>query len=382
MKYIEDIDISNKRVILRLDLNVPIKNGEIMDQTKIKASIPTIKYLLERNCNVMILSHLGKIKKEEDKTNNSLIKVSALLSELLNINVKFVSNPVDPELVDILNYEKLVIVENTRYMDYPNKLESNCDMSLAEFWSKAGDIFVNDAFATSHRKHASNYGISKYIPSVYGLLFKKEIDGLSPIIYNVEKPFSVIMGGAKVDDKISLIKKMLEKCDNLIVGGGIANTFLKASGYNIGKSIYSELELENVCKIIKENSNKIIMPVDVVVLNNEKVYTKQINDIVEDDIIYDIGPLSLEQINVILKKSKTIFLNGTVGLYEDERFANGTKKLFSIIDSVDAISIAGGGDAISSINKFNASKYYSYLSTGGGATLEYITKEKIECFEE
>lgn len=382
MKYIEDYEINNKKVILRLDLNVPIKNNEILDQTKIIASIPTIEYLLKRNCHIMILSHLGKIEKEEDKDKNSLKRVSEVLSELLNKEVKFIENPCDERLKNILDDEILVMIENTRYMDYPNKLESKCDMKLAQFWAQAGDVFVNDAFATSHRKHASNFGISKLLPSVYGLLFKKELDGLNPIINDVKKPFSVIMGGKKVDDKINLIKKMLEKCDNLIVGGGIANTFLKAFGYNIGKSIYSESELENVKKIIKENKNKIIIPNDVYVLSNDEVILKKVEEVNDNDIIYDIGLSSLNKISEILEKSNTVFLNGTVGLYEDERFQVGTFQLFSIIEKIDAIKIAGGGDAISSINKFGYASAFDYLSTGGGATLEYISKEKIECFEE
>lgn len=383
MKYIEDINIENKKVILRLDLNVTIKDGKILDDTKIISSIPTINYLLNKNCKILILSHLGKIKTEEDKIKNTLHPVCKLLSEHLKRNIIFISNQEDPDIPNILNDNEIVMLENTRYLDIPLKRESKCDMALAKFWASAGEIFINDAFATSHRKHASNYGISKYLPSAYGLLFKKELDGLSVITKeNPLKPFTVIMGGAKVDDKVLLIKAMLKKCDYLIVGGGIANTLLKAKSFNIGKSIYSEAELETVKEIINSNYTKIIYPKDVVVLNNENTEIKNIDDVQDEDIIYDIGPTTIEYYKDYLLKSKTIFMNGTVGLYEDERFSNGTKSVLNILEKCEGKKIAGGGDALSSINKFGKSEAFDFMSTGGGATLEYISTNKIECFED
>ena len=196
MKYMDEIDLKNKKVILRLDLNVPIKNDEILDDTKILKSLPTIRYLINNNCKILLLSHLGKIKTEDDLKNNSLKSVGKKLSEELKKDITFIENPIDPSIPNILENNDLVLLENTRYMDYPDKKESKCDMELAKFWASAGDIFINDAFGTSHRKHASNYGISKFLESAYGILFKEELDGLMPLMKNISKPFVVVMGGA------------------------------------------------------------------------------------------------------------------------------------------------------------------------------------------
>jgi phosphoglycerate kinase len=239
MEYIENIDTKNKKVILRLDLNVTIKNGEIMDDTKIVKSVPTIKYLLNNGCNILIMSHLGKVKSLEDKMQNSLKPVKDVLEKLLEQEVVFVPNTREPELKSILDSNRLVLLENTRFEDYPGKLESGCDEELSKYWASLGEVFINDAFGTTHRRHASNYGISKYLPSAYGFLIKQELDGLDPIVNNINRPFAVIMGGAKVDDKIALIKTLVKECDYLLVGGGIANTFLKAEGKEIGNSLYS-----------------------------------------------------------------------------------------------------------------------------------------------
>ena len=226
MKYIEDIDVLGKKVILRLDLNVTIDHGNIIDETKIKKSIPTIKYLLNHGAHVLIMSHLGKIKNEKDKENNSLKVVCNRLSELLEEQILFIDDPLSEQLQSCLEDNCLVMMENTRFLDYPNKRESGCDDELAKFWASLGDVFINDAFGTTHRRHASNCGIAKYLPSGYGFLINEELVGLEPIINNVQKPFVVVMGGAKVDDKIKLISSLLEECDYLLVGGGIANTFL------------------------------------------------------------------------------------------------------------------------------------------------------------
>lgn len=383
MKYIKDIDIKDKKIVLRLDLNVPIKNGVILDDTKIVKSLETIKYLLDNNCHILMMSHLGKIKTEDDLKTNSLKIVCERLGKLLNKEIVFVENPVDSKIPYILNENQLVLLENTRYMDYPDKKESKCDLELAKFWASAGDVFVNDAFGTSHRKHASNYGVSKYLDSYYGLLFYRELEGLKPIIgNNIKHPFTVILGGAKVDDKIDLIKSLLKKCDYLLVGGGIANTFLKAKGYNIGASLLNEEALNDVKDMINTYADKIILPADVTVLSNDKVITCSIQDVKDNDIIYDIGDKTIKKYQSFIDQSATIFINGTMGLYEDERFAAGTKEILAALVETKAITIAGGGDAVSSINKFNLADGFDFLSTGGGATLEYITDEKIKCFED
>lgn len=383
MKCIDEIDLYNKKIILRLDLNVPIKDGIILDDTKIRASIPTINYLLDQNCKLLILSHLGKVKTEEDKIGKSLKIVCDKMSEIINKNIYFIDNVLSDEIPNILDNHDIAMLENTRYADVPQKRESGCEITLAEFWSKAGEFFVNDAFGTSHRKHASNYGISTFLPSGYGLLFKKEIEGLKPIVTDEPKrPFVVIMGGAKVDDKIELIESILKKCDYLLLGGGIANTFNKVKGYNIGLSLYSKSQEENVRTLMTKYSDKIMLPIDANVLKGNQVLNKNIKNIESDEIIYDIGDETIELYKKYINEAKTIFINGTVGYYEDKRFANGTIKLLKLVSLANGIKLAGGGDAVSSVNNLGFYNKFDFISTGGGATLEYIAKEKIECFED
>lgn len=381
MKFIEDIDVENKKVILRLDLNVTIKDNVILDDTRIKKSIPTIKYLLSKNAHVLIMSHLGKIKSESDKLNNSLRIVMNHMSKLLGRNIHFVDNYRSDELSKSLDNYDLVMMENTRFADYPNNLESGCDLELSKYWASLGDIFINDAFGMTHRRHASNYGIGKFIPSSYGFLIKEELVGLEPVIDNIERPFTVIMGGAKVDDKIQLIKSIIERCDYLIVGGGIANTFLKAQGFNIGKSLCSHEYVEEIRTIIDNNKDKIWMPVDVKVNDNGEIRIVNVDQVNSESSIYDIGSNTIDVIGDIIKQSKTILLNGTMGLYEDKNYREGTEKLFQLLNESDATIIAGGGDALTSINELGYSNAFNFLSTGGGATLDYIANKKLKCFE-
>lgn len=382
MKYIEDIDVKNKKVILRLDLNVTIKDGNIVDDTKIKKSIPTIKYLLNNNAKVLIMSHLGKVKTEEDKLDKSLRIVADALRSLMNEEVYFIPNTRGSELENSLDNHKLVLMENTRFEDIDGKKESGCDKDLATYWASLGEVFINDAFGTTHRRHASNYGISSILPSAYGFLINEELMGLDPIINNIKRPFTVIMGGAKVDDKVALIETLLKESDYILVGGGIANTFLKSAGYNIGSSLYSEEYVERIKELIAEYQDKIIMPLDVVIKEYDQIYTTSVDSVSTDAIIYDIGDKTIEKYKEYIQKSETIFVNGTMGLYEDEHFRKGTEHLYQELSQVSAIKIAGGGDAVASINKLSYSDVFDFLSTGGGATLEYIVEKKIKCFGE
>lgn len=381
MEYIENIDTKNKKVILRLDLNVTIKNGEIMDDTKIVKSIPTIKYLLNNGCNILIMSHLGKIKSLEDQMQNSLKPVKDVLERLLEQEVIFVPNTRDPKLKETLDTNRLVLLENTRFEDYPGKLESGCDEELSKYWASLGEVFINDAFGTTHRCHASNYGISKYLPSAYGFLIKQELDGLDPIVNNINRPFAVIMGGAKVDDKIALIKTLVKESDYLLVGGGIANTFLKAEGKEIGNSLYSADYVEEVKELISIYKDKINTPVDVVVNDNDEVKTINIEDITDTCTIYDIGPKTVEKYVEILKKSNTVFMNGTMGMYEDENYRAGTELLLRGLTDIKANKVAGGGDAVAAVKKLQYEDAFDFLSTGGGASLEYIADKAINCFK-
>lgn len=379
MNFIDNANIDNKRVVLRLDLNVTIKDGNIVDDTKIVKSIPTIKFLLNKNCNVLIMSHLGKVKNEIDKKDNSLYIVCERLSKLLEMNIVFVKDTRDERLKDILNENRLVMLENTRYEDLPSSYESGCNDELSKYWASVGDLFVNDAFGTTHRRHASNYGISKYLDTYYGFLIEEEVKGLEPIITNIERPFVVIMGGAKVDDKVQLIKSLLDKCDYILVGGGIANTFLAALGFNIGNSLYSRDYVDEIADLIIKNRNKVIIPSDVVVENNGAVNKKKITEVVDGDTIYDIGDTTIELYKDYIKKAETIFVNGTVGLYENNSFKNGTESILKELSESDAYKIAGGGDAVASVNKLGYDQAFDFLSTGGGATLEYIATGSLKC---
>lgn len=385
MKYYKNDNIQNKKVILRCDFNVTIKNGEIIDDTKIIKSLDTIKYLLDNNNSIIILSHLGKVKSDEDKTKNTLYPVHIRLKELLNNNIYFSNITRGEELNELasnLKEKEILLVENTRHEDFPEKLESKCDDSLSKYWASLGELFINDAFGTSHRRHASNYGISKYLPSYYGELINEEKTKLDELINNPEKPFLVIMGGAKVEDKLKLISELLPICDNLIVGGGIANTFIYALNYKVGNSLLSLENIEEIKELIKTYKEKIIIPTDFYVKNNENKEYRQLNEIKDEDIILDIGEESIKKYENIINLSKTIFINGTVGLYEDKDYEYGTKTLLEKLENSKGKVFVGGGDAVSATNKLGFENSFYYKSTGGGATLEYIIEKKMSALEE
>lgn len=382
MKTIKEFELTGKKVILRSDFNVSIKDGKIISNERITAELPTINYLIEKGAKVIIMSHLGKIKSEEDKKKNTLYIVYEELLKLINTKIIFspaTHGKILEEKISFLKNGEVLLMENTRYEDLENKKESNCDEELSRYWASLGDIFINDAFGMTHRKHASNYGISKFLPTGIGFLIENEIRGLAPII-KPQKPFTIIMSGAKLEDKLSLIKSLVPKCDKLLLGGGIANTFLAVNN-NIGQSLASlDLisEAQNLISIYKE---RIIMPVDVKVKNDTKSLVKDISDIADNDIILDIGPKTLELYKKYISASETIFLNGTVGKYEDDGFEVGTKEVLKAVSQTKAYTVIGGGDALSSAEYFKINNF-SFISTGGGATLNYIATEKLTCFEE
>lgn len=382
MKTLKDFEFKGKKVILRSDFNVSIKDGKIISNERITAELPTINYLIEKGAKVIIMSHLGKIKGEEDKKKNTLYIVYEELLKLINTKIIFspaTQGKILEEKISFLQNGEVLLMENTRYEDLENKKESNCDEELSRYWASLGDIFINDAFGMTHRKHASNYGISKFLPTGIGFLIENEIRGLAPIV-KPQKPFTIIMSGAKLEDKLSLIKSLVPKCDKLLLGGGIANTFLAVNN-NIGQSLASHdliSEAQNLISIYKE---RIIMPVDVKVKNDTKSLVKDISDITDNDIILDIGPKTLELYKKYISASETIFLNGTVGKYEEEGFEDGTKEILDAVSKTEAYSVIGGGDALSSAEYFKINDF-SFISTGGGATLNYIATEKLACFEE
>ena len=371
MNFIDSVDITNKKVILRCDLNVPIKDGKVLDDTKIKKSIKTISYLLNNNCSVIILSHLGRIKTSVDKLENSLKPCKKILEDNLNQEVIFLDNPVGMNVITTcknLKCKQVVLLENTRFCDFPEKLESRNDLGLAKYWSVLADVFVIDAFASLHRLHASVAGITNYLPTYFGFLVKNEIEGLNPVIKDIKRPFTVFMGGAKVDDKLEYIKGLLTKCDYLLVGGGIANSFLYACGFDVMDSLCTsdEITISEIKALMKEYKDKIVLPIDFVI---------------DEDKILDLNTKSINKYCSYLEKSKTIFINGTVGAFENKKYAIGTYKLFDYLKNVDAIKIAGGGDTVNAINLFKLKHNFTFLSSGGGASLEYISSNHLRAID-
>lgn len=382
MKNIIDFTFEGKKVILRCDFNVTIKEGQILSDERIKASLKTINYLIDKKAKIILLSHLGKVKTKDDIEKNTLFPVYQKLCELLKTNVYFSSATRGTILENKISYlqdGEVLLVENTRYEDYPDKKESKCDEELSKYWASLGDIFINDAFAMTHRQHASNYGIAKYLPHAMGFLIEEEIKGLE-IVSNPDKPFCVIMGGAKVEDKLDIIKGILPKCDYLLVGGGIANSFLNIN-YNVGLSLKDDSKKEELKELLSLYKDKIILPIDYKVLNNGEVKQRKYDKIEDDDNILDIGENTLSIYKERISSSATIFLNGTMGKYEQQKeFENGTKEILQAILSSKAKTVIGGGDAISSAEYFNV-KGFTFVSTGGGATLEYLATGKLKCFE-
>ena len=379
---IQQMDLKEKKVLVRCDYNVPIYNGIILDDTKIIASLETIRHLIKNGCKIVILSHLGKVKTEEDKFANSLEIVSKRLQELVGKEVFFSREILDPELpkrVDLMLPGDILMLENTRFLDVPNKLESSCDAQVSSFFASMVDVFVMDAFASAHRSHASVVGVTKYIPSCLGFSVQKELTVLDKFLKEPELPFTVIMGGAKVEDKLELIQALLPKCTYLLLAGGLANSFLKALNFNIGSSLATESEktIAILRQILLEYRDKLMLPLDAIVGSSyDEHYTryKKIDEIDDNDVIKDIGLKTLEKYKTALFDSKTIFLNGTMGVYEDVRYSNGTKELLSILKKRDVIKIVGGGDSVSAVKIFGYESDFTYLSVGGGATLEYLVQ--------
>ncbi len=381
-KTVKDFDINNKKVIIRCDFNVPIKDGKIKDDTRIVKSLPTIKYCLEHNAKIILMSHLGRVKNEEDKTKNDLSVVATRLSELLDKNVTFVNVTRGEELENATSNMKdgdIILMQNTRYEDLDGKKESGCDMELAKYWASLGDIFINDAFGTLHRAHASNVGISTYLPSCVGLLVEKELNALS-YLFNPDRPFMVILGGAKVSDKIGIIENLLPKCDKILIGGGMAFTFLKAEGYNIGNSLLDEESLDFCKKILKENEDKIILPVDVVC--NDKYEdtegtVKDITELTDSEMGLDIGPNTVNIFKNNLSNAKTVMWNGPLGVYEFKNFVLGTNDVLTYLTEINAKTVLGGGDIVGAASSCNITDKLYHISTGGGATLEYLEGKEL-----
>ena len=377
MKFLSEYVIKDKTVLLRCDFNVPVKDNVITDNSKIIKSLKTINYLLEHGNRVLILSHFGRVKSDEDKIKNSLKIVYEELKKY--IYVEFVSD--NENVLDYINNSnsKCFLLENTRFTDVPEKRESKNSLELAKYWASLGDVFVIDAFGSMHRAHSSTAGISKYLPVCGGFLIEEELNNLEELIKDDNKEFVVIMGGAKVDDKLPIIKSMLGKCDKLVLTGGILNTFLKVMGRNIGKSLVScdEEILNEVNSIINKYKNKLVYSENFTVLSNNEIINKNIDEITDEDIIYD----NIVNVDGMLSENTKVFFNGTCGKFEEDVYILGTKKLLDDLSKSGAKVFVGGGDTVSAVTKFGYSEIFHYLSSGGGATLEYVAYGKLKALE-
>lgn len=380
-KTIRDYQYEGKKVIIRCDLNVPIKNGEITDDTRIKESLESINYLTNHKAKVIVLSHLGKIKTEEDKHDNTLYPAYKRLKEYLHTNIYFSKATRGKELEDLVNKlqnGEVLLIENTRYEDYPDKLESNCDEELSKYWASLGEIFINDAYGTTHRAHASNVGIAKLLPNGIGFLVEREITKIDQILEENTHPYTLVMGGKKVSDKTLVIDNLIQKCDYLLLGGGMCFTFLKAKGLEVGSSIVDNENIEYCQNLLANYSNKIILPLDIVTKEKKIVDANQMSS---DDIGYDIGPKTIELFSKILKESKRVIINGPMGVFEEKPFDNGTKSIYQVLKDSHIKTLIGGGDSAASVNLLGFSNDFYHISTGGGATLEYLSGVPLKAIE-
>lgn len=379
-KTLEDLQVQGKRVLVRCDFNVPMDdNRNITDDRRIRSSLPTIKYLIENKAKVILMSHLGR-PKGEPNPKFSLEPVSKRLSELLNTDVVFaqddkvVSENVQ-EIVSKMADGDVVLLENTRFRKEEEKNEENFAKELASL----GDLYINDAFGTSHRAHTSNVGLSNQLPSAVGYLVEKEISVMGKALENPERPFVAILGGAKVSDKIGVIENLLNKVDSILIGGGMAYTFLKAQGYEIGNSILEEdkVDLANdLLKKAEDKSVKLLLPVDVIVakeFNNDTEFkTVNIESIPEDMMGMDIGEETINLFSKEIKDAKTVIWNGPMGVFEMENFKKGTDAIAKAMAESNGITIVGGGDSASAVEKAGYADKMTHISTGGGASLEFL----------
>ena len=384
-KTIRDFNLENKKVLIRVDFNVPIKDGIITDDNRIRMSLKTINYAIENNAKVILLSHLGRVKEESDKEKNSLLVVSKRLSELLNKEVIFVNETrgeILEEKINSLNNGEVLLIQNTRYEDFPNKLESSNDIALGKYWASLGDIFINDAFGTCHRAHASNVGIASNLESGIGFLVEDEYNKLMLAIDNPKTPYAVILGGAKVTDKIGVIKNLVNKCDYILIGGAMAYTFLKAKGHNIGSSLLDTESIDFCKEMLNNYADKIILPIDTVVSKNQKDNKNiLISEFENDDIGYDIGEETILEYSKILEKCNTIVWNGPMGMFEVEEYSKGTKMLLDKLSKMDKTIVIGGGDTAAAAINFGYKESFTHISTGGGASLELLEGKNLPGIE-
>ncbi|HHU18899.1 MAG TPA: phosphoglycerate kinase [Bacilli bacterium] len=384
-KIVTDLDVAGKKVLVRADFNVPMKDGEITNDDRIVQALPTIKHLIEEGAKVILFSHLGRVKVEEDKAGKSLQPVADRLAKLLAKDVQFVPETRGEKLenaIDALENGQVLMFENTRFEDIDGSKESKNDPELGKYWASLGDLFVNDAFGTAHRAHASNVGIASNIESAAGFLMEKEIKFIGDSVDAPERPFVAILGGAKVSDKIGVIENLLEKADKVIIGGGMAYTFFKAQGKEIGSSLLEADKIDLATDLLNRAEGKIVLPIDSVVntefANEGDVKVVPVDEHPEGYMGLDIGPETIKLYEEELKGAKTVVWNGPMGVFEMANFAKGTIGVCEAIANLsDATTIIGGGDSAAAAMQLGFAEKFSHISTGGGASLEYLEGKEL-----
>ena len=392
-KIVSDLNVRGKKVLIRVDFNVPMKNGVITDDTRIRAALPTIEYVINNGGKAIVFSHLGRIKTVEDFAKNDLTPVAKRLAELLNKEVKFVNATRGAELEAAaanLGEGEILMFQNTRFEDLEGKKESKNNAELGAYWASLGEVFVNDAFGTAHRAAASNVGIAANVSeTAAGFLLEKEIKYIGGAVDTPVRPYIAILGGAKVSDKIGVIEALLEKADKILIGGAMMFTFFKAQGINVGASKCEEDKLDLAKELLAKGAGKLVLPVDTVCAKefaDNPGVVKAITELAEDDMGLDIGPKSLEVFAEVLEGAKTVVWNGPMGVFEMKNYAAGTIGVCELLANLEgANTIIGGGDSAAAAESLGYADKVSHISTGGGASLEYLegkTLPGIACVDE
>ena len=378
-RSVRDLDVPDKRVLVRVDFNVPVKDGEVTDDTRIRRALPTIRYLLEEGARPILISHLGRPKGEPDPK-YAMDPVAARLQEVLGEPVKKLDAAVGPEVEEALedwDGRGIVLLENSRF--YPG--ETSNDPEFADQLAALADLYVNDAFGAAHRAHATTVGVAERLPAAAGLLMEEEIDYLDKVLKDPERPFVAILGGAKVSDKLGVIESLLGTADSLLIGGAMCFTFFKAQGYEIGNSLVEDDYLEEAKRLMEEAGDRLVLPVDVVVAEameeDAESETVPVDGIPAGKMGLDIGPKTVDLFSEHISGASTIFWNGPMGVFEIDAFAKGTEGVARAVAESGATSVVGGGDSVAAVNKLGLEDRMSHISTGGGASLEYVEGKEL-----